>query len=115
MRRCLASRRCDSTSLETGFRNRGMAAFEVKIPMSGTKAPVTMHVARMAMNRDPAVRAWVEQWLKARERERFLAAEEGSAEAFDKHWLYVKPETMHEGALEAYMAYLAQAGGELPS
>jgi hypothetical protein len=75
--------------------------------MSNTKAPVTTHVARMAMNRDPEVRAWVEQWLKARERERYLAAGEGGEEAFEKHWLYVRPETMHEGALEAYEAYLA--------
>jgi hypothetical protein len=71
-----------------------------------------MHVARMAMNRDPGVRAWVEQWLKARERARYLATEGASEEAFDKHWLYVKPETMHEGALEAYEAYVAEVGSE---
>ena len=80
--------------------------------MSDTTASISMHVARMAMNRDPEVRAWVEQWLTARERERYSAQEGGSDEAFAKHWLYVRPETMHEAALEGYQAYLAQAGGE---
>jgi hypothetical protein len=80
--------------------------------MSDTTAPVSMHVARMAMNRDPKVRAWVEQWLKARERERYTPQEGESDEAFEKHWRYVQPETMHEGAVEGYEAYLAQAGGE---
>ncbi|MBP6820764.1 MAG: hypothetical protein KA368_04440 [Acidobacteria bacterium] len=79
--------------------------------MADSNAAVTMHAARMAMNRDPNVRAWVEEWLKAQERERYLAAEEGSEEAFEKHWPYVKPETMHERSLEAYTAYLAQAEG----
>jgi hypothetical protein len=63
----------------------------------------------MAMNRDPEVRAWVEQWLKTRERERYLTAAEGSEETFEKHWLYIKPETMHEHALAGYTAYVAQA------
>lgn len=76
--------------------------------MSESAAPVTMHMARMAMNRDPAVRAWVEEWLKSRERERYLATPEGSADGFAKHWLYVKPETMHEFALDGYKAYLSQ-------
>jgi hypothetical protein len=26
-------------------------------------------------------------------------------EEFEKHWLYVRPERMHEGAIEAVMAY----------
>ena len=25
---------------------------------------------------------------------------------FDKHWLYVRPERMHEGAIEAVTAYV---------
>jgi len=79
--------------------------------MSDSKATITMHAARTAMNRDPEVRAWVEQWLKDRERERYLAAAEGSEEAFEKHWPYIKPETMHEGALEGYAAYVAQTEG----
>ena len=68
-----------------------------------------MHMARMAMNRDPEVRVWVEQFLKGREHERYLATTEGNEETFEKHWLYVKPETMHEHALEGYVAYIAQA------
>ena len=76
--------------------------------MSDSRSTVTMHMARTAMNRDSEVRTWVEQWLKAQERERYLAAGEGSEETFEKHWLYVKPETMHERALEGYAAYVAQ-------
>jgi hypothetical protein len=30
--------------------------------------PVNMHTARMAMNRDPEIRRWAEQWLKDKER-----------------------------------------------
>ena len=26
-------------------------------------------------------------------------------EEFEKHWLYVRPERMHEGAVEAVVAY----------
>ncbi len=77
--------------------------------MSDKTANITMHMARMAMNYNDEIRAWVEQWLKNREREKYLATG-ASAETFDKHWLYVKPETMHEGALEAYKAYVEQQG-----
>lgn len=79
--------------------------------MSESNAPVSMHVARSAMNNDPAVRAWVEEFLKARERERYLAQAVGTADAFETHWKYVRPETMHEGALEGYSAYLARTDG----
>jgi hypothetical protein len=79
--------------------------------MSERRPRVTMHIARSAMNGDPEVRAWVESWLKRREREKFLATEGATEEGFEKHWRYVKPETMHEGALEAYEAYLSQSGG----
>lgn len=79
--------------------------------MYDSRPTITMHQARMAMNRDPEVRAWVEQWLKSRERERYLAAAEGSEETFEQHWLYVKPETMHESAVEGYAAYLARTEG----
>lgn len=63
---------------------------------------ISMHTARMALNRDPALRQWAEQWLKSRER-----AAQGvmSDEEFEKHWLYVRPERMHEGAIEAVSAY----------
>ena len=77
--------------------------------MSDPKTMVSTHMARTAMNRDPEVRAWVELWLKARERERYLAAAEGNEDTFEKHWLYIKPETMHDHAVEGYAAYLAQA------
>lgn len=64
--------------------------------------PVSMHEARTALNREPEVREWAEQWLKSRER----AAEPAlSDEEFEKHWLYVRPERMHEGAVEAVAAY----------
>lgn len=64
---------------------------------------ISMHAARMALNRDPALRQWAENWLKQRERE----AQGGrmSDAEFEKHWLYVRPERMHEGAIEAVSAY----------
>jgi hypothetical protein len=30
---------------------------------------------------------------------------------FEKHWLYVRPERMHEGAIEAVSAYTEQHQG----
>jgi hypothetical protein len=66
-------------------------------------APLNMHAARTALNRDPDLRDWAEAFLKARERtfnETMTDAE------FDKHWLYVRPERMHEGAIEAVTAYM---------
>ena len=70
--------------------------------------PLNMHAARMALNRNPGLREWVEQWLKSKERE--VAASMTEAE-FDKHWLYVRPERMHEGALEAVTAYQQEHQG----
>ena len=32
-------------------------------------------------------------------------------EEFDKHWLYIRPERMHEGALEAVAAYQQEHHG----
>ena len=55
------------------------------------------------MNQDPRVREWAEQFLKNRER---LGRETMSDEEFDKHWRYVRPERMHEGAVEAVSAYM---------
>ena len=63
--------------------------------------PLNMHAARTALNQDP-LRKWVEGWLK--NKERALQATM-SDEEFEKHWLYVRPERMHEGALEAVAAY----------
>ena len=64
--------------------------------------PLNMHAARMALNRDPELRQWVEQWLKSKER---TVNASMTGEEFEKHWLYVRPERMHEGALEAVSAY----------
>ena len=64
--------------------------------------PLSMHAARMALNRDPELRQWVEQWLKNKER---AVTATMTDEEFEKHWLYVRPERMHEGALEALSAY----------
>lgn len=64
--------------------------------------PLNMHAARTALNSDPELRQWVESWLKSKER---TVAATMTDEEFDKHWLYVRPERMHEGALEAVAAY----------
>jgi hypothetical protein len=61
-----------------------------------------MHAARMALNRDDELRQWAEQWLKGKER---ATQSSMTDEEFEKHWLYVRPERMHEGAIEAVMAY----------
>lgn len=68
-----------------------------------------MHAARTALNRDPKLRQWAEQWLKAKER---IGKEAMTDEEFDNHWLYVRPERMHEGALEAVAAHMQQEGQE---
>jgi hypothetical protein len=64
--------------------------------------PINMHSARTALNRDPEVRRWVEEWLKNKER---IVAANMTDEEFEKHWLYVRPERMHEGAIEGVAAY----------
>ena len=66
-------------------------------------ARISMHEARTALNRDPELRRWAEQWLKDKER---AAQPSMGAEEFEKHWMYVTPERMHEGAVEAVTAYL---------
>ena len=65
-------------------------------------APISMHEARTALNRDPELRRWAEQWLKEKER---AAQPSMSADEFEKHWMYVTPERMHEGAIGAVSAY----------
>jgi hypothetical protein len=65
------------------------------------------HTARMALNRDPKLREWAEAWLKNKER---TVNETMTDEEFAKHWLYVRPERMHEGAVEAVAAYQQQNG-----
>ena len=47
-------------------------------------SPLNMHTARMALNRDPELRQWAEQWLKSKERS---VAANMTDEEFDKHWL----------------------------
>ncbi|MBA2526171.1 MAG: hypothetical protein H0V18_10390 [Pyrinomonadaceae bacterium] len=70
--------------------------------------PLTMHSARTALNRHPDLRQWAEQWLKSKER---IAAATMTDEEFEKHWLYVRPERMHDGALEAVAAYRQEHQG----
>ena len=68
--------------------------------------PLTMHAARTALNQDPDLRQWAESWLKNKER----VNQSGMSDAeFDKHWLYVRPERMHEGAIEAVTAYVQRS------
>jgi hypothetical protein len=69
---------------------------------------INMHTARMAMNRDPDLRDWVEQWLKSKERSLSTSMTE---EEFEKHWLFVRPERMHEGAIDAVSAYRQEHEG----
>lgn len=71
-------------------------------------SPINMHSARSALNQDPEVRQWVELWLKNKERTGQPAM---SDEEFDKHWLYVRPERMHEDAIEGVTAYRQQHEG----
>ena len=64
--------------------------------------PLNMHGARTALNQDPELRGWAEQYLKDKER---AAQPPMTDEEFTKHWRYVRPERMHEGAIEAVTAY----------
>lgn len=61
-----------------------------------------MHGARTALNRDPEIRAWAENYLKEKTR---AGMPELSEEDFEKHWRYHKPEIVHAGAAEAMLAY----------
>lgn len=65
-------------------------------------SPINMHTARMALNQDPTLRQWAETWLKEKERDNNPTM---TQEEFDKHWLYVRPERMHERAVDAVSAY----------
>src|SRR3989442_2102826 len=64
--------------------------------------PLNMHTARTALNQDPKLRQWAEAWLKDKER---TITQTMTDEEFEKHWLYVRPERMHEGAIDAVAAY----------
>jgi hypothetical protein len=61
-----------------------------------------MHGARTAMNTNPEIRAWAENYLKEKTRGEKA---ELSDEEFEKFWKYHKPEIMHEGAAGAIIAY----------
>jgi hypothetical protein len=64
--------------------------------------PINTHTARMALNQDSELRKWAEAWLKNKER----TAQSGMTDQeFETHWLYVRPERMHEGAVEAVTAF----------
>ncbi len=67
--------------------------------------PINMHAARMALNHDAGLRQWADQWLKDKER---LVQTALTDEEFEKHWNYVRPEKMHEGAIAAVTAYREQ-------
>jgi len=56
----------------------------------------------MALNQDSELRKWAEAWLKNKER---AVQSTMTDEEFAKHWLYVRPERMHEGAIDAVAAY----------
>lgn len=65
-------------------------------------SPLNMHAARTALNQDSELRKWVEGWLKKKER---AIQATMTDEEFEKHWLYARPERMHEGAIEGVAAY----------
>ncbi|HEV7474944.1 MAG TPA: hypothetical protein VGN90_12905 [Pyrinomonadaceae bacterium] len=69
--------------------------------------PINMHSARTALNQDSELRKWVESWLKNKERAKETAMTDAE---FEKHWLYVRPERMHEGAIEGVAAYRDSLG-----
>ncbi|HUF03408.1 MAG TPA: hypothetical protein VMM38_04455 [Aridibacter sp.] len=61
-----------------------------------------MHGARTALNRDPAIREWCENFLKDKLR---TEMKDKTDEEFEQYWKYHKPEIMHAGAAEAVIAY----------
>ena len=63
---------------------------------------INTHTARMALNQDSELRKWAEAWLKNKER---TVQPSMTDQEFEKHWLYVRPERMHEGAVEAVTAF----------
>lgn len=70
--------------------------------------PVNTHTARMALNQDSELRKWAEAWLKSKER---TTQPSMTDQEFEKHWLYVRPERMHEGAVEAVTAFQTTKAG----
>ena len=68
-----------------------------------------MHGARSALNANPEIRAWAENYLKDKARGE---NPQMSDEEFEKYWKYHKPEIVHGGAAEAVQAYKERARGE---
>ena len=60
----------------------------------------------MALNQDSELRKWAEAWLKNKER---TVQPSMTDQEFEKHWLYVRPERMHEGAVEAVTAFRVES------
>jgi hypothetical protein len=61
-----------------------------------------MHGARTALNTNPDIRAWAENYLKEKTR---AEKPEMTEEEFEEFWKYHKPEIIHEGSAEAILAY----------
>lgn len=61
-----------------------------------------MHGARTALNTNPDIRAWAENYLKEKTR---VEKPEMSEEEFEKFWKYHKPEIIHAGSAEAMAAF----------
>jgi hypothetical protein len=61
-----------------------------------------MHGARTALNTNPEIRAWAENYLKEKTRGENTQM---SDEEFEKYWRYHKPEIVHAGSAEAVDAY----------
>lgn len=61
-----------------------------------------MHGARTALNRDPEIREWCENFLREKAR---AEMPEKNDEEFEHYWKYHKPEIVHAGAAEAVLAY----------
>lgn len=61
-----------------------------------------MHGARSALNANPEIRTWAENFLKEKTRGEKADL---SDEEFEKYWRYHKPEIVHTGAAEAIQAY----------
>src|SRR5438046_1896105 len=96
----------DSGQSQRARRNRGDGCAS-RGEIDHMSSPINTHSARSAMNRDPDLRDWVEQWLKDKER---ISNPQMTSEEFEKHWRYVRPEKMHEGAIEAVTAYMERNG-----
>ena len=73
-----------------------------RFTIESMSVPLNLHAARTALNQDPKLRQWAEAWLKDKER---TITQTMTDEEFEKHWLYVRPERMHEGAIAAVAAY----------